>query len=336
MNYIKNFAPSWFASIMGTGILAVSCKLFSGYLPFLLTLSKILFYFNIGMFFVFLVLWTLRWFLFCENAKKDLFHPVISAFYPTIAIAMLVIAGGFVIIFHNIKLGEIFWLAGALLTIFFAFLISFTMFTHENIEIHHINPGWYIPPVGLIVIPIAGAFFEPLNTGIYKEIITLINILGWGGGFFLYLALLAIIVYRLILHTPLPGTIAPTVWINLGPIGAGNIALINIVSKTSFITVKEPFYIFALLFWGFGLWWLVMSIIMTLRYIKRKELNYSMAWWAFIFPLGAYTASTHLIAKILNIDIIDIFGFGIFWLLFFMWSITFINTLKNIKNIFKG
>ncbi|WP_457563969.1 tellurite-resistance/dicarboxylate transporter [Caminibacter pacificus] len=283
-----------------------------------------------------MIFWVLRWFLYFENAKKDLFHPVISPFYPTIAVALLVIAGGFIIIFHNILLAEIFWVLGSMLMVVFAFLIPFIMFTHENIEISHINPGWYIPPVGLIVIPIAGAFFEPLSTGVYKEIITITNFLGYGAGFFLYIALLAIIVYRLILHSPLPGTIAPTLWINLGPIGAGNIALINIVSKTSFISVKEPFYIFALVFWGFGLWWLVMSIIMTLRYIKRAELNYSMSWWAFIFPLGAYTASTHLISKTLHLEIINILGFGIFWLLFFIWCITFFKTVINIKNIFKG
>jgi len=336
MNYIKNFAPSWFASIMGTGILAISCMLFSNYLPFLKNISVYLFWFNVFMFFLFLIFWVLRWFLYFENAKKDLFHPVISSFYPTIAVALLVIAGGFIIIQHNIRLAEIFWISGALLMIFFAFLIPFIMFTHENIKISHINPGWYIPPVGLIVIPIAGAFFEPLSTGVYKEIVTIINFLGYGAGFFLYIALLAIIIYRLILHSPLPGTISPTLWINLGPIGAGNIALINIVSKTSFITVKEPFYIFALVFWGFGLWWLVMSIIMTLRYIKRAELNYSMSWWAFIFPLGAYTASTHLISKTIHLEIINILGFWIFWLLFFIWCMTFFKTLVNIKNIFKG
>ncbi|ACM93790.1 C4-Dicarboxylate transporter [Nautilia profundicola AmH] len=336
MDYIKNFAPSWFASIMGTGILAISCKLFSEYFSVLLPVSIFLFWFNLFIFFLFLVLWILRWLLFYEKAKDDLFHPIISSFYPTIAVAFLVIAGGYIIILHNTQLAEIFWFLGTLLMIAFAFLIPFIMFSHEKIEISHINPGWYIPPVGLIVIPIAGAFFEPLSTGVYKELITITNFLGYGAGFFLYIALLAIIVYRLILHSPLPGTIAPTLWINLGPIGAGNIALINIISKTSFISVKEPFYIFSLIFWGFGLWWLVMSIIMTIRYIKRAELNYTMSWWAFIFPLGAYTASTYLIGKILHLKIISILGFFIFWLLFFIWCITFFKTFTNIKKIFKG
>ncbi len=53
MSYVKNFAPSWFASIMGTGILAISCMLFSNYLPFLKNVSVYFFWFNVFMFFFF-------------------------------------------------------------------------------------------------------------------------------------------------------------------------------------------------------------------------------------------------------------------------------------------
>ncbi len=336
MKYVRNFAPSWFASIMGTGILAIACKLFSNYASFLSTCSYALFWFNLSMFLLFLTFWALRWIFFFKEAKADLFNPVISSFCPTVAVAFLVVAGGFVTIVNDIQTAEIFWIIGVILMSIFAFLIPFIMFTHENITIAHINPGWYIPPVGLIVIPIAGAFFEPISTGIYKQIITIINFLGYGAGFFLYMALLSIIVYRLILHSPLPGKIAPTIWINLGPIGAGSIALINIVSNTSFIHQKEPFFTFVLIFWSFGLWWLIIALIMTFRYIKKSELSYSMSWWAFIFPLGAYVVSTHMVAKIFNFSIVNGFGFIIFCLLFLIWITTLIYTLKNLKIIFKG
>ncbi len=336
MVYIKNFAPSWFASIMGTGILAICCKMFSCYFPYLLKFAHILFWCNLSLFFLFLIFWIARWIFFPKNAKADLCHPVISSFYPTIAVAALVISGGFINIFHFVWFSKIFWIAGSSLTVFFSFLILTIMFTHENITISHINPGWYIPPVGLIVIPVAGAFFEPISCGYEKELITVVNFLGFGAGFFIYMALLSIIVYRLILHSPLPGTLSPTIWINLGPIGAGNIALINIVSQSSFITVKEPFYVFSLIFWGFGLWWFVMAVIITLKYVTKSQLNYSLSWWAFIFPLGAYTASTHIIYKIFKFEIINILGFSFFLLLFMIWIVTLIFTLKNVKTIFEG
>ena len=35
LDVIKNFVPSWFAAVMGTGILAVDSLLYSAYLPIL-------------------------------------------------------------------------------------------------------------------------------------------------------------------------------------------------------------------------------------------------------------------------------------------------------------
>jgi C4-dicarboxylate transporter/malic acid transport protein len=317
--------------IMGTGILSVSAYFYSPFCHFLKPLAYMLFYFNIFMFFILLVPWSLRWILFFEEAKKDLFHPITTAFYPTIAVAMLVIAAGFLTLFKDYRLSFYFWSAGTALMIFFAFTVPLIMFSHENIKIEHINPGWYIPPVGLIVIPIAGSFFEHSFSKTLNETITLINYSSWGAGFFLYSALLCIIIYRLILHSPLPGKIAPTIWINLGPIGAGSIALINIINNSSY--PKEPFFVFTLLFWGFGLWWLITAIIMTLNYIKKSQLNYSMAWWAFIFPLGAFCTSSHLISKMLKLDLINYIGYGIFWLLLSMWTVTLLFTLKHLKEI---
>ena len=212
----------------------------------------------------------------------------------------------------------------------FSLIVPFYMFKSETIKLDHVNPGWYIPPVGLIVIPIAGSLIMPHLTGVWHELVVIINYFGWGAGFFLYLALLAVVIYRFILHHPLPSAMAPTVWINLGPIGAGIVALINMVNNSPFITIKEPFYIFSFIFWGFGLWWSLMAIIMTLYYVKKLKLPYAMSWWAFIFPLGVYIASTHLVYKIFGFGIVDYIGFGLYWLLFFFWIVTLIKTINKV------
>ncbi len=54
-------------------------------------------------------------------------------------------------------IGEIFWFVGTALTIFFGLLTPFLMFPGEHVAMDHINPAWFIPPVGLIVIPIPGS-----------------------------------------------------------------------------------------------------------------------------------------------------------------------------------
>jgi C4-dicarboxylate transporter/malic acid transport protein len=166
----------------------------------------------------------------------------------------------------------------------------------------------------------------PHFSGFYRNLILVINYFGWGSGFFMYLSLSAICLYRFILHKPLPNILAPTIWINLGPIGAGTVALINLVKNSAFITFKEPFFVFGFLFWGYGVWWMIIAIITTLIYIKKLKLTYSMSWWAFTFPLGAYVAASHSIAKIFNIKIVNYIGFALFLLLMLFWTITVLKT----------
>ncbi len=326
---VKNFTPSWFASIMGTGILAITSLFYSHYIPFLKNLAYVLFYFNTALFFVLLIPWVLRWLFFRKQALNDLEHPVISNFYATIAISMLVLAADFIVIGKNMTIGEVFWFLGALFTIFFSILIPYLMFKSEHVKLDHINPAWFIPPVGLIVIPIAGSLVISHVSGMVKEFVILLNYFGWGAGFFIYLALLAIAMYRFILHNPLPNTLAPTIWINLGPIGAGTVALINLIKNSSFINMQEPFFIFGFLFWGFGIWWVVIAIALTLHYIKKLKLPYAMSWWAFTFPLGAYVAATHTISSIFKIQVIDLLGFALYWLLVIFWLVTFVKTFIN-------
>lgn len=323
---VKNFTPAWFASVMGTGIFAITSLFYSQYIPFLKEVAVLLFYFNVALFFILLVPWVLRWIFYKKEAMADLEHPILSNFYATIAIAMVVLSANFIIIGKNIIVGEIFWFIGTFATIFFGLVTPYLMFRGEHVKLEHINPAWFIPPVGLIVIPIAGSLLINQFSGILQELVIFLNYFGWGAGFFLYLALLAISMYRFILHRPLPETLAPTIWINLGPIGAGTVALINIVKNSAFVTLKEPFFVFGLIFWGFGVWWVMMAIIMTLHYIKKLKLPYAMSWWAFTFPLGAYVAASHLISKMFGIALIDYFGFALFWLLAFLWSITLIKT----------
>ncbi len=335
---IKNFTPSWFASVMGTGILAMNSFFYSSYLPFLKDFAYGLFYFNVLLFFILLVPWILRWVIFRKEALNDLEHPVISNFYSTIAVGMLVLSSNFIVLGKYMLVGEIFWFVGAILTIFFGIIIPFIMFKGSHVKVDHVNPGWFIPPVGLIVIPISGSLIIPHVSGIVKELVILLNYFGWGAGFFLYISLFAIVMYRFILHHPMPNTLAPTVWINLGPIGAGTVALVNLVKNSQFVTVKEPFFVFGLLFWGFGIWWVIMAIALTLYYIKKLKLPYTMAWWAFTFPLGAYVAATHSISSIFKIQLIDYIGFSLYWLLVAFWIITLIKTSIRAYHgtLFKG
>lgn len=327
---VKYFTPSWFATVMGTGILAMTSLSYSQYIPYLRRVSLALSFSNIALFFLLLVPWVSRWIFFRKEALLDLEDPVVSNFYPTIAIGMVVLAANFLAIGQSKVISEAFWLGGAIFTAFFSILIPYIMFRGEHVKVDHVNPAWFIPPVALIVIPMVGSSFITEFSGMLREFVIVLDYFGWGSGFFIYLALLGVCFYRFILHHPLPNTLAPTVWINLGPIGAGSVALIGLTENSTFLTTKEPFFAFSLILWGFGIWWFLMAVVMTFHYITKLELPYEMSWWSFTFPLGAFVAASHSVATIFRIVLIDYIGFGLYWLLALLWAITAIETLRHI------
>ncbi len=333
---IRNFSPAWFASVMGTGILAVTSKFYSCYLPFLQTVAGVLWIFNLFLFFVLLVPWLLRWIMYRQNALADLRHPILAQFYATIAIGCLVLAGDFLAIGVDylpfnvaLEFAHWFWIVGAILTFAFGIGVPLIMFLSPHVEITHINPGWFIPPVGLIVIPIAGAKLIPYwPTGIQCPMLIL-NYIAWSSGFFLWVFLAAICFYRFICHPPLPTNMVATVWINLGPIGAGTMALLSLIKASSILKINGfagAFYLFGLIFWGFGFWWLMIAILKTRHYMRYLELPYAMSWWGFTFPLGAYVGASYMIAQLFQCTTFKLYGFILYWLLFVLWSIVLITT----------
>ncbi|MCF2140573.1 MAG: tellurite-resistance/dicarboxylate transporter [Candidatus Lokiarchaeota archaeon] len=331
-NFIRNFTPSWFASVMGTGILALTTLFYAEFIPWFAYIAQFLFYFNVFLFCFLLIPWTLRLLFFPKEAKADLMHPITSNFYPTIAVGLLVLSADVIVIGKNIQIGTILWVIASIFTIFFSIEILYVMFVGKHVKVQHISPAWFIPPVGLIVIPIPGSLLLPHFSGLFLDLIVFINIMSWGAGFFLYLAILAITMYRFILHEPLPNVLYPTVWINLGPIGAGTTALINLANNCCLINTSDTLELFGFFLWGFGIWWIIMALALMMHYIKKVKIPYAMSWWAFTFPLGAYVSATHSISMVFSYSLIDYIGFALYWLLLAFWIITFLYTIINSFN----
>ncbi len=339
MNVIRNFSPAWGAAVMGTGITAItSCQMG------LKGLGIFLFYLNIVMFFTILTLWVLRFVLYPDAIRKDLNHPIVAHFFPTVPIGALVLASDFLIVGKGcmdyqtaVYWAKVIWLFGMVGTIFFAVLITALVFIHPSIDMTHGNCGWLIPPVGAIVIPTSGALLVPYwSSATVSQYMLLICVISWGIGFFYYLFLNASLIHRFIYHELPPKQLAATMWIGLGPVGVGVISLNNIVHAALKVPVFSSFFshsvgalhLFSAVFWGFGVFWFLVTVILTLYYLVKVSIPYAMSWWAFTFPLGAYTAATFVLYKEIGLTGIKYYGALLFVLLLFFWAITFVNTMK--------
>ena len=328
--FIEEFNPSWFSSVMGTGILAIDSYYYREYLPILKRFSYIFFYLAVVFFVILFLPWILRWFFFFKRAYKDLEHPILSSFYSTFSVGILILSIGEIVIIKNYPVGEILWIIGASVTAIFVFTSFFIMFKGAQMTLNHISPAWFIPLTGLLAVPISGSFLLKYSSLYTRDYIDLLSYFSWGTGFFLYLALFAICMYRFMLHPPLPGILSPTIWINLGPIGTGVTSIIYLAKYSQFITIREPFYIFAFLFWGLGFWWVVMALFMTIYYLHKIKVPYSVSWWGYTFPLGAYISASYNMGNTVKFWTVKNVGFALYWLLVFFWIATSVNTILNI------
>ena len=328
----RSFAPGWFAAVMGSGVLALTTHSLSGRWPLLSPVAYGLHLFNVFLFAVLAVPWLLRWLRFREAAMNTLRHPVQASFYPTFAIAMLVIAAQFLAIGGNATAALAFWWGGAVLVFVFSFAVLFHMFRGEHVGLEHVTPAKFIPAVGLVVIPVAGGPLLELQAGAVRELALLANLLGLGAGLMMYLGLLGLTLQRKLLAKPAVGMLTPTAWIHLAPLGVIPVSLLNVLDQLPFEVPHAPFLFISLMLWGFGVWWLVMASLLTLAARRAGQMPFALSWWGFTFPLGAFVAASLCLSPLTGIAAVDTVGVACWLLLAAIWSVTLTRTLRGVAS----
>ena len=328
----RSFAPGWFAAVMGTGVLALTTHGLAQRWPALGDLAVALHWFNTALFLVLALPWLTRWLRFREAALQTLKHPVQANFYPTFSIALLVLAAQWLTFTPYAGVALVLWWLGVVLTFVFSFAALFFMFRGEQVAIEHVTPAQFIPAVGLVVMPLAGAPLLPHMTDAMRELALTVNAVGLGAGSMMYVGLLGITLFRKYLHKPAQGILTPTVWIHLAPIGVIPVSLMNLLEQLPFPAAREAATVLVLLFWGFGVWWGVLASLLTLAARAAGQMPFALSWWGFTFPLGAFVAESLRLSKLLGWS--TVFGVGVAtWLLLcFLWFVTAIRTARGVAS----
>ena len=177
-------------------------------------------------------------------------------------------------------------------------IFAYLLFARSEIVHESINGGWFIPPVVNIVVPMVLVPLVPGASPATARLLLMASYAFWGMGFLLFLLVATTLHYRLV-ASPLPHAgLAPSLWIGLGPIGVGAITLLKMAAAASAALGPQASAIASLsrigatALWGFGVWWLAAAILLLAGYLRRGPLPYGLGWWAFTFPLGAFTVAT--------------------------------------------
>ncbi len=199
---------------------------------------------------------------------QELHHPVRLSFFPTISISLVLLSIATLEINHGLSL--VLWVGGSALHLLFTLYVLGAWINHEHFQIQHMNPAWFIPVVGNILIPIAG-----VSHG-YVEI----SWFFFSIGLLFWLVLLTIVFYRIIFHAPLPGKLVPTLFILIAPPAVGFIAYVKLTGGID---------VFARLLYYAGLF---ITLLLFTQVQRFARLKFFLSWWAYSFPLAAITIAT--------------------------------------------
>jgi len=289
-----------------------------GFLGFTLALQKMSHLFVWGSWYLYFLYFTI--FLavvifgtyFCKMVRhpkafqEDISHPIRVNFFPVIPKVFLI----FSIIFLPLHLetARILWWTGAILQIFFSFYNISQWINRDNLEYHHLNPAWFIPVVGNVIAPIAGVSLGYIQ-------------LSWfffSVGIFMWLVLFSIVINRILFHKPIPSKLLPSLFILFAP------PAIAFISYTKLVGQVENFglvlYYFSLFLVG----------LVFLQYKKFVKIEFSLAWWAYSFPLAAVTLSTLLFYELTHFIFVRGLLFFFFGLLTFFIVLLFGLTVRGI------
>lgn len=327
---VKTFAPGWPAAVMGTGAFALATLRFAEGTPALEGLAWGLHGFNLVLFALISIPWLLRWAMAPSAVAATFRHPVAASFYPTYAIALLILAGELRAFGGHVDAAVVVWWLGVALMFALATTVLLAIFEGEHVNLDHITPGVFMPPVGLVVIPVAGAPLLSAQPEALRDLALAINGIGLGAGFFMYLALLALAFHRFYVHKRIPPMMAPTFWINLAPLGVMVVSGLNLVAALPFSGDKGVYVVAAFLLWGFGAFWLFLAALLTWSLRKTTPLPFSLTWWAFTFPLGAFTLGSQRLAEATGMSTPLAFGWLAWALLAAIWSLTLFKTIAGV------
>ncbi|PIF02387.1 MAG: C4-dicarboxylate ABC transporter [Draconibacterium sp.] len=264
---LKYFPITSFAIIMGlTGLAIVFGKFYHMQwlpeFPF-----RILLFFTSGLFLFFAFTYGRKAINYWDEVVKDFQHPIRINFFSAVSISFILLSIAYLSYWPLLSI--LLWWIGVIVHTFLM-LHTIKFWIQQNFEIKFMNPAWFIPVVGNILIPVAGVDFMPKA----------FSFLYFGIGFFFWIILFAIFLNRVIFHHQLPQKFIPTLFILIAPPAVGFIAYIRIAQSW------DTFAVFML----FIAYFFVALLVFLWK--SFYKIRFFISWWAFTFPLMAITLAS--------------------------------------------
>jgi C4-dicarboxylate transporter/malic acid transport protein len=307
---IANVTPNWFASVMGTGIIAVAATSLPVRFAGRETAARVVWLAAAGLLLTFTVLTALHWVHHPGRARAHLRDPVMAPFYGAPPMAAMTVGAGTLLLAppllgarFALGLSAALWLLGTVGGLITSVLVPYLMFTRHEIGPDAAFGGWLMPVVPPMVSASTGALLLPhVAAGQLRLSLLLACYAMFGISLIASLVIITLIWQRLTLHKIGPARMVPTLWIVLGPLGQ-SVTAANLLGANAHLALRAPYattaqalgVLYGIPTLGFAALWATLALAITVR-TARQQLPFSLTWWSFTFPVGTCVTGTSALA----------------------------------------
>ena len=308
---LRHLGPNWFASVMGTGIVATAGASLPVHVPGLRGFSLVVWVFAAALLAVLIAAVTVQRVRHPTAVHTHVRNPQMAHFFGAAPMALLTVGSGAVLVGRDL-IGErvavdiawVLWTAGTLGGLFTAVTIPFLMFTQLNVEPDAAFGGWLMPVVPPMVSAAAGGLLIPhMAPGTGRTTMLYGCYAMFGMSLIAALIIISMIWSRLTLYGTSGTSRVPTLWIVLGPLGQG-ITAAGLLGAAAHLAAPPELAgamnVFAVLFgvpvWGFAVLWIVLATELTVRTLRRG-MPFALTWWSLTFPVGTFVTGTTQLAN---------------------------------------
>ncbi|MGI3745780.1 MAG: TDT family transporter [Janthinobacterium lividum] len=343
---IRQFTPNWFGATMGTGILSSVLVQLPVAVSGLFQLAEALWMLNIVLFLTFSALYIARWVMFFDEARRVFGHSTVSMFFGTIPMGLATLING-LLTFGLPRWGgavlpvaELLWWLDVAMSLACGVLIPFLMFTRQEHRIDQMTAVWLLPLVACEVAAVSGGLLAPHLADSHSQFGVLItSYVLWAMSVPVAFSILTILLLRMALHKLPHESMAASSWLALGPISTGAFGLIVLGADSPLIFNANGLpgvgeiasglgLIGGVILWGVGVWWCLMALLITARYL-RNGIPFNLGWWGFTFPLGVFALTTLKLGALLHLGFFAVLGSVLVAALSVLWLVIMKRTLNG-------
>lgn len=263
-------------------------------------------FFTFGLFLFISLMYGLKTIYHFDEVKKDFLHRIRINFFSAISISFLLLSIAFMTYWPFLSM--VLWWIGVI-SHTYIMLHTIRFWIQHNFEIKFLNPAWFIPVVGNMLIPVAGVEYMP----------NAFSFAYFAVGLFFWIVLFTLFLNRAIFHHQLPQKFMPTLFILIAPPAIGFI---------SYLRITQSWDSFAVLMLFVGYFFVALLLFLYKSFYK---IEFFISWWAFTFPLTAITIASVVAYQITQFEIYKYLSFVMFGLVLITIAFVSYKTIGKLK-----